>query len=379
MKKLLLYSLAAFLSLPGFAQKNFSIKGKIAGKKTGYVYLSYPVGEAYKTDSAAIRNGSFLFKGKLAEPFRANFAASRNIRDFDDPNITTIFIEPAAMEMTVTYGAFKKLVLKGSVSNDEFEGLNRKKAPIEQEMAPVRAAYRKEKDHEKAAAIREQFEPFNARMDKIDEAFIRSHPDSYISAYLMRFKMSSMKLAEAKAIYNTWTERIKNSITGKDVYQEILELESGSPGSVAKAFSATDINGEKLSLGDFKGKKYILVDFWASWCVPCRKGNPHLLALYSKYKDKGLEIVGISDDDSNPAAWKKAVEKDQIGVWKHVLRGLKMSDKGYDTTNDISKGYGIHSLPTKILIDKEGVIIGRYGGGGENDAAMDKKLAEIFN
>ncbi|MDR6784663.1 thiol-disulfide isomerase/thioredoxin [Pedobacter africanus] len=379
MKRLLLYSLAAFLSLPGFAQKNFSIKGKIRGKKAGYVYLSYPVGETYKTDSAAIRNGSFLFKGKLAEPSRANLAASRNIRDFDDPNMTSVFIEPAAMEAMVTYGAFKKLVLKGSVSNDEFATLDRKKAPIQKEMEPVLAAYRKEKDHEKAAAIREQFEPFNARMDKIDEAFIRTHPDSYISAYLMRFKMSSMKLVEAKAIYNTWTEKIKSSAAGKEVYKEILELESGSPGSVAKAFSATDINGEKLSLADLKGKKYVLVDFWASWCVPCRKGNPHLLSLYSKYKDKGLEIVGISDDDSNPAAWKKAVEKDQIGVWKHVLRGVKISGKDYDTTNDISKGYGIHSLPTKILIDKEGVIVGRYGGGGENDEAMDKKLAEIFN
>ncbi|WP_235012457.1 TlpA disulfide reductase family protein [Pedobacter africanus] len=383
MKKLLLYSLAVFLSLPGFAQKNvlspFSISGKITGKKTGYVYLFYPMGEAYKTDSAAIRNGAFLFKGKLTEPVAGRIAASKHIRDSDDPNMGEIFIGPGNMSLSVTYGAFKKAVLKGSLSNDEYVALNQQKEPIRKEMEPVLVAYRKEKDHEKAAAIREQFEPFNDRMDKIDETFISTHPDSYISAYLMRFKIGSMKLAEAKAVYNNWTERIKNSASGIDVYKEILELESGSPGSVAKAFSATDINGEKLSLADFKGKKYVLVDFWASWCVPCRKGNPHLLSLYGKYKDKGLEIVGISDDDSNPAAWKKAVEKDQIGVWKHVLRGVKLSGKDYDMSNDITKGYGIHSLPTKILIDKEGVIVGRYGGGGDNDEAMDKKLAEIFN
>jgi thiol-disulfide isomerase/thioredoxin len=123
-----------------------------------------------------------------------------------------------------------------------------------------------------------------------------------------------------------------------------------------------------------------LLDFWASWCVPCRKGNPHLLSLYSKYKDKGLEIIGVSDDDNNHEAWQKAVDKDGIGVWKHVLRGLDMKKRlaGEENESDISQYYGIHSLPTKILIDPNGIIIGRYGGGGESDEAMDKKFAEIF-
>ncbi|SMD17211.1 TlpA disulfide reductase family protein [Pedobacter nyackensis] len=383
MKKLLFYTLAAFIGLPGFAQDNkaleFNIQGKINGKMTGYVYLFYPLGENYKTDSAAIKNGVFVFKGKLTEPVMASLAASRNSRNSDDPNMTSFFIEPGKMDMVVSYGAFKQLTLKGSPSNDELERLNKQKAPIRKEMEPVLEAYRKEKDHEKAAAIREQFEPFNERMDKIDEAFISTHPDSYISAYLMRFKMSSVALDKAKAIYNGWTDRIKQSGSGKDVYKEILELESGSPGSVARVFAKADINGEQLSLADFKGKKYVLIDFWASWCVPCRKGNPHLLSLYSKYKDKGLEIIGISDDDTNHAAWKKAVDQDKISVWKHVLRGLKRTATGYDKSEDITEGYGIHSLPTKILIDKNGIIVGRYGGGGEDDAAMDKKMAEIFN
>lgn len=114
--------------------------------------------------------------------------------------------------------------------------------------------------------------------------------------------------------------------------------------------------------------------------MPCRKGNPHLLSLYSKYKEKGFEIVGVSDDDSNHDAWKKAVAKDGIGVWKHVLRGLDMKKRmnGEENPEDISDYYGIHSLPTKILIGPDGVILGRYGGGGENDEAMDKKLKEIF-
>jgi len=157
----------------------------------------------------------------------------------------------------------------------------------------------------------------------------------------------------------------------------------GVPGTMSSNFSAKDINGVPLSLSDFKGK-YVLLDFWASWCVPCRKGNPHLLKLYSEYKDKGFEIIGISDDDTKPDAWRNAVEKDGIGVWKHVLRGLDIERvKKGDYKNhpgEISDSkYAIASLPTKILIDPTGKIIGRYGGeGGGNDEDMDKKLAEIF-
>jgi thiol-disulfide isomerase/thioredoxin len=148
---------------------------------------------------------------------------------------------------------------------------------------------------------------------------------------------------------------------------------------MAHEFTKQDINGQTLSLASLRGK-YVLLDFWASWCGPCRKGNPHLKSLYSKYKDKGLEIVGVSDDDRDLAAWKKAVEQDGIGIWRHVLRGLDMEKRMANQPNpdDISDYYGIHSLPTKILIDPQGKIIGRYGGGGEDDEAMDKKLASIF-
>jgi thiol-disulfide isomerase/thioredoxin len=367
----------------GFAQKSekrdFTITGKIKGKPKGFIYLSYAESEGkYKQDSAAIKNGAFVFKGSLREPAMAMLASSSRIRNMDDPNLSSIFIEPVAMKLQVEEGAFRNLKLSGSGSQDENEALTRQKEPIRKEMQPFVDAYMKEKDHEKAAAIREQFEPFNARMDKIDSAFMAAHPDSYVTAYIMKFKMSSLTLKEASTIFNGWTDKLKQSDGGKDIAREIKKLQSGSPGSMAPVFSVKDINGSQLSLADFKGQKYVLLDFWASWCVPCRKGNPHLLSLYGKYKEKGLEIVGVSDDDSALDAWRTAVAKDQIGVWRHVLRGLKRTATGFDKSTDISGPYGIHSLPTKILIDKEGMIIGRYGGGGEGDDAMDKKLAELF-
>lgn len=373
-----LLMLSCFAGL-GQGKNSFTLSGKIKNQDYDLIYLRYagPSGPN-KLDSVKITNGTFRFKGHIAEPTVAFLYGKLKSQSMDDPNFTSIFLEPASMTIDITAGDFKNASLKGSVSEQEQKALDKLKAPIRKEMEPVLEAYRKEKDHEKAAEIREQFEPFNTRMDKIDYAFFAAHPDSYVSAYLMRFKMSGLNTAQAKKIYNSWTKRIQQSSYGKYIAEEIKKLENGSPGSKAAEFTAKDINGEQLSLSDYKGKKYVLVDFWASWCVPCRKGNPHLIGLYHKYKDKGLEIIGVANDDNAVAAWKKAVEQDKIGIWKHVLSGYKRDATEAEKTAYINERYGIHTLPTKILIDKNGTIVGRYGGGGEDDAAMDKKLEEIF-
>ena len=379
-------------------QNTFVLKGKIKGQETGFLKLSYPGADGkFVQDSAGIQNGSFEFKGNLNEPVMAYFMGAVKSRGMDDPNLTSFFLEPGNLTMEVTAGDFKNLKLKGSKTQDEVAALNIRKKPHTDQLSVLSAAYDKANtvyiDARKAGkpeaelealkvaanAVKDKMDPFREEMGKIDMEFIKSHPDSYYSAYALRWKVSSLPLAESKTLYAKLSDRIKQSSNGKEIAKEIKSLEGGSPGSPASMFSSTDINGQPLGLADFKGKKYVLLDFWASWCVPCRKGNPHLLSLYSRYKDKGLEIIGVSDDDGNHEAWKKAVEKDNIGVWKHVLRGLKRTATGYDKTNDITEPYAIHSLPTKILVDKNGMIIGRYGGGGENDEAMDKKLAEIFN
>lgn len=379
--KTLISSLLMLTCLAGYGQQKdgFTLSGKIKNQDFDFIYLRYngPSGTLV-LDSTKITNGTFQFKGSMAEPTVANLYGKMKSQSMDDPNLTSVFLEPVYMTIDVTAGDFKNAVLKGSVSQDEQKTLDKLKAPIRKEMEPILEVYRKEKNHEKAAEIREQFEPFNARMDKIDYAFFASHPNSYVTAYMMRYKIGNLNMAQAKKIYNNWTDRIKQSNYGIYIAKEIKKLESGSPGSVAASFTAKDINGTELSLADFKGKKYVIIDFWASWCVPCRKGNPHLISLYNKYKEKGLEIIGVANDDSAVEAWKKAVEQDKIGIWKHVLSGYKRNGSEREKAEYLNERYGIHTLPTKILVDKNGLIVGRYGGGGEDENAMDKKLQEIF-
>ncbi|SEW34498.1 Thiol-disulfide isomerase or thioredoxin [Chitinophaga sp. YR573] len=221
------------------------------------------------------------------------------------------------------------------------------------------------------AAIHDKFGPYNNRVQDLTLQFIATHPDSYVSARKLIYFVNALPLDSVQHLYNSLSPVIRNSEYGMAVAKEIQKVISGLPGSVAPGFSTVDINNKPLQLSAFRGS-YVLLDFWASWCVPCRHGNPHLIALFNQYSSKGFTIIGIADNDKQPQEWRKAVAKDKIGIWHHVLRGMNMKKI------DLNDRYGIRSLPTKILIDRNGVIIGRYGEGGEDETALDKKLAEIF-
>jgi thiol-disulfide isomerase/thioredoxin len=321
----------------------------------------------------------------------------RNNRNYDNPNRASIYLEPGSMTVKLVYNKFSELKMWGSKTQSEQDELNKQKAELMAKLKPLSDAYIEANNayiaamrnansdqatvarlKEKANEAKDAMGPVQRQIGSVELNFIENHPQSFVSATLLRYKISSLSYTKVEEYYNRLSEEIKQSSIGKEIKKEIDDLKSGSPGAKAFVFESEELRGGRLSLADYKGK-YVLVDFWASWCIPCRKGNPHLLELYKKYKDKGFEIIGVSDDDSKPENWRKAVEEDGIGVWKHILRGLKRTaDGGFDRSASISDRYGIHTLPTKILIDPQGVIVGRYGGGGENDEAMDKKLREIF-
>lgn len=374
-------SLPLVLSQLVTAQKKFSIAGTVTGNAPAKYYLQYSNGTKYVTDSAEVKNGRFSFAGTLLQPAPGVVSAAliRNMTG-NKKEQAYLFLEPAAMTINIANGDLSTIVLKGSVSNDENVQLEKEKEAATAKYKPLLDALKNEKDHDKAGAIREQLAPYFNTNSQLSRKFIREHHNSFLSLYLMRFEIGSMTLDSAKYYYNSLNTALQKSKDGLDIAKEIKSLEQGSPGSVAFNFSKKDINDQPLSLSDFKGK-YVLVDFWASWCVPCRAGNPHLLELYKQYKEKGFEVISVSDDDRNHDAWKKAVEKDGIGVWKHVLRGLDMNKRMKNESNpeDISEHFGIHSLPTQILIDPKGIIIARYGGGGEEHEALDAKLKEVFN
>lgn len=367
-------------------QKNdgsFTINGTVTNLTNGYVYLRYANKEGkYVNDSVALQNGKFQFKGMVAEPVMASFSGKTVSRGTDDPNYTSFFLEPAVINITVADQAFKSALITGSPVQAEYAIIRSQKQKIENRWKSIMDTLH-EVNKRSNVEYQEMKEwvlvPYYAEVAEIEAAFIKKYPGSFVTAYMTRFNRG-MTSDSMKKLYSAFPEKVKQSSYGKAIIAELEKRKIGVPGTAAAAFASMDINGQPLSLSDLKGK-VVLLDFWASWCVPCRKANPHLKELYTQYKDKGFEIVGVSDDDSKPDLWKAAVAKDGL-PWKHILRGMKMTREGdkvnIDRSKDILEFYNISSLPTQILIDQQGKIIGRYGEGGSEHAALDEKLQTLF-
>ncbi|WP_057931298.1 TlpA disulfide reductase family protein [Pedobacter ginsenosidimutans] len=369
----------AMLSLKGFAQNNasrFNLSGKTDLKDGEKIILEYRGNK----DSAFVKDGSFKFSGYLSEPSLASFKHGKtNI--MEGPQSVRLFLEPGNLKLNILSGKFFKAELLGSLTQTDWDKIRLKKAYDE--------VLDKIDDLNKAIKERGSFDSLKAnlslnyaersRLFKVAEknslAFIRNNPNSYLSPYLLSSLSRSLPKDSVQFYYRSFSGPVLNSAWGRFIYKELDHEETSKIGQPAPGFSAKLANGKMISLAEFKSKKYVLLDFWGTWCVHCRALSPDLIEMYKKYKSKGLEIVSIATDHDRKL-WQKAIVDDRTGLWKHILlMDASKSTKG----DDLVIQYNIPAYPTFILIDKEGKIAGRYDGEGNDfHINLKNKLAKIF-
>lgn len=203
--------------------------------------------------------------------------------------------------------------------------------------------------------------------------FIRNNSSSYASIDRLSFRLKRPEgivfYDTIRLLFNNLNKTIQVSNAGRQFMALLTKMNKSGVGSIAPIFTIKDINNKQISLSSLRYKSYVLLDFWASWCAPCMDDMPFLKDIYRSYNKKGLEIIGISQD-YNISKWKNAIAKDSIQIWKHVL-----VQNSYEKSNKlILDNYFIHGIPVKVLINKDGLIIGRWRGGGEENRIELKRL-----
>jgi peroxiredoxin len=378
MKKIFLY-IALFLPAIAFAQtpQQFTIKGKIANAvPPAKVYLFYTLGANRMVDSCAISVGSFTITGTVLNPVNATLlydhkGVGLEKLDNSSADMLNLYLESGMINVNAidSIAAGK---ITGSVLNEDNAKLMAQLTPIITKAKKIqydaqRATLAQQQSAEYQNFVQGGLKAAQTQQQTVLTTYIKSNPKSYLSLLaLSSLGGPTADPAPLLAMYDSLDPSLKDMEVAKQLKKSIDGLMVTSIGAVAPDFTQADADGKPVKLSSFRGK-YVLLDFWASWCGPCRQENPNVVRAYNKYKSKNFTILGVSlDKPGAKDAWQAAVKSDGL-VWTQVS-DLKFWD------NEAAGLYAVRAIPQNYLIDPQGKIIGKNLRGEE----LQKKLAELF-
>lgn len=345
-------------------KNNFTINVEIAGVEDATpIYLKLiKEGKLEPMDTASIMASKVSFYGQLVEPEMIYLQIG------DTRKMINLFGENGSISVKVHIDSLDKAEVIGSETHDDLMAFKKYLEPIDEKSNQLNEDYRvasANSDTEKMNELREKYEGIRKEQIVMIKKFIINNNKSFIAPFLIKgYLYYDMEYPALDSLLTELSSDLHNSKDYITLAERVSTLKSVAIGMPAVDFALNDTTGNPISISSFKGK-ILLIDFWASWCGPCRRENPNVVKLYNDYKDKGFEIIGVSFDESR-SKWIDAIHQDQL-IWPHV------SDlKGWSSV--AGKLYAVNSIPATVLLDREGNIVAKNLRGD----ALRKKLEEIY-
>ena len=357
MKYFLIFTFAA---LTCFTESSFAqvrLKGDLRALGNSQVIIQYYEGSISKSITVKVTDGKFIWAAPVTE--------AQKITMIFPGRATSIFIEPGNITLTGSRDSLEMLKVTGSKINDEAIAYTKLMKPFEEEQKPLLLQYGKLTGDEKLA-LEEKLADINNRKNAVANHYIATNGQNPFSLTLITEYCRLGNYEDILRMYGLLSKKMKSTAEGKRIADRLVILKRSAAGEKIMAFTKNDDKGNPVSISTYKGK-YVYIDFWASWCAPCRREIPNLIKTYNTFKDHNFTVLSISLDDPTDKA-----------RWLDALTSLKMpwtqlSDlKGWD--DEIRLYYGFNAVPSTLLIDPNGNIIAKDLRG----IALDKKLKELL-
>ncbi|MBV9988763.1 MAG: AhpC/TSA family protein [Chitinophagaceae bacterium] len=367
------------ISAAGMGQKSFTVKGSVSNmsKPVTKVLIYYRADSKNISDSVEPVNGAYTFTGKIDEPTQATLLAKyampadgKPVRPVSGRDFATVFLEPGTIQIS-SVDSFGNVTVKGSKANDEYIKLTNLMKPLNAQVRDASAAY------SKAAAAKDEpaRKAAEAVIDSLDNvsremygSWARNNLQSPLALYaITQYAGWAIDVDAVEPLFKQIPAEQREYASAKTLAANIEIARKTKIGAMAMDFTQEDTLGVPVKLSSFRGK-YLLVDFWASWCGPCRRENPNVVKAFNEFKDKNFTILSVSLD--RPGAkeqWIDAIHKDNL-TWTHVS-DLKFWQNG------VAQQYGIQAIPQNLLLDPSGKIIAKNLNGEQ----LEKKLATLLH